>query len=147
MAGTVVVVALSGCMSRAERRELDNALDAAAVRINAKAGTLVSYEHSGGGLDGPRTLGVGTLRVGSAEEVARTQIRDVEAAGFSAHYLALPCGGQTGACSFLGQATVTDVVIETVAEDTTTRTGERIPEGTTQVIISLSANTAAARSN
>lgn len=119
--------------------ELDNALDAEAAPINAKTGTLVSYEHLGGGLDGPRTLGVITLRAGNAEEVAKAQIKDVEAAGFSANHLFLPCGGQTGACSFLGQSTVTDVMIETVAANTTTRSGLEIPPGMTGVIISLSA--------
>ncbi len=87
MTAFLVVVALTGCMSGIERRELDRDLDAAAVSINAKAGTLVSYEHTGGGLDGPRSLGVITLRAGSAEEVAKAQIKDVEAAGFSANYL------------------------------------------------------------
>lgn len=137
IAAGVFLAGLSGCA--AGLAELDNALDAEAARINAKTGTLVSYQHSGGGLDGPRTLGVITLRAGTAEEVAQAQIMDVEAAGFSAHYLHLPCGGQTGGCSFRGQSTVTDVGFETVAENTTTRSGLKIPAGMTGVIISLSA--------
>jgi len=136
LAAGVLLAGLSACTPGVA--ELDRALDAEAARVNAKTGTLVSYEHTGGGLDGPRTLGVITLRAGNAEEVARAQIKAVEAAGFSADYLHLPCGGKTGACSFYRQSRVTYVVIETVAESTATRSGLDIPLGMTGVIISLS---------
>ena len=140
-AAITLMLAVSACASRSERNNQDKALDDAAVAINAKAGKLVSYQHTGGGLDGPRTLGVLTLRAGSAVAVAEDQITDAEVAGYQ-NRSSLPCGGRTGGCGFKGPSTLPILSIETFAENTTTRTGMRIPPGITLMIITLSANTA-----
>ena len=141
LAAITLLLAVSACTSRSERNNQDKALDDAAAAINAKAGKLVSYRHTGGGLDGPRTLGVLTLRAGSAVAVAEDQIKDAEAAGYQSRS-SLPCGGRTGGCGFRAPSTLPTLSIETFAENTTTRTGMHIPPGMTLMIITLSANTA-----
>lgn len=135
-AALTLMLAVSACTSRSERNNQDKALDDAAAAINAKAGKLVTYQHTGGGLDGPRTLGVVTLRAGSAVAVAEDQIKDAEVAGYK-NRSALPCGGRTGSCGFKGPSTLPTLRIETFAENTTTRTGMHIPPGMTLMIITL----------
>lgn len=135
-AGAVVLFALSGCISEAERESLDQALDAAAARIHAKMGTLVKYDHFGGAADGPRSLIVITLRDGSAEDVAKAQINDAEAAGYKSLF-GPPCGGPTGGCGFDGPASAPSLSLETRAENATSSTGQPVPAGKTEVIISL----------
>ena len=140
-AALTLMLAVSACTSRSERNNLDKALDDAAAAINAKAGKLVSYQHTGGGLDGPRTLGVVTLRAGSAVAVAEDQVKDAEAAGYKSQSSPL-CPGRTGECGFKGPSTLPTLNIETFAENTTTRTGMHIPPGMTLMIITLVAHTA-----
>lgn len=140
-AAITLLLAVSACTSRSERNSQDKALDDAAAAINAKAGKLVSYQHTGGGLDGPRTLGIVTLRAGSAVAVAEGQIKDAEVASYQ-NRSSLPCGGRTGGCGFRGPSTLPTLSIETFAENTTTRTGMHIPAGMTGMIISLVARTA-----
>ena len=139
-AALTLMLAVSACTSRSERNNLDKALDDAAAAINAKAGKLVTYQHTGGGLDGPRALLIITLRAGSAVAVAEDQIKDAEVAGYKNRSL-LPCGGRTGGCGFREPSTLPTLGIETFAENTTTPTGMHIPAGMTGMIISLAANT------
>ena len=140
-AAITLMLAVSACTSRSQRNNQDKALDDAAAAINAKAGKLVSYQHTGGGLDGPRTLGVVTLRAGSAVTVAEAQIKDAEVAGYK-NRSPLPCGGRTGGCGFRRPTTLPTLSIETFAENTTTRTGMQIPPGMTGMIVSLVAQPA-----
>ena len=135
-AAITLLLAVSACTSRSVRNNQDKALDDAAAAINAKAGKLVTYQHTGGGLDGPRTLGIITLRAGSAVAVAEAQIKDAEAAGYK-NRSSLPCGGRTGSCGFKGPSTLPTLRIETFAENTTTPTGTHIPAGMTLMIITL----------
>jgi len=135
------MLGVSACTSTSERNNLDKALDDAAAAINAKAGKLVTYQHTGGGLDGPRTLLIITLRAGSAVAVAEDQVKDAEAAGYKNRSSPL-CGGRTGECGFRGPSALPTLNIETFAENTTTRTGIHIPPGMTAMIISLVAHTA-----
>ena len=131
-----LLLVLTACASRGERTRQEKVLDDMAKAINASAGQLVSYTHAGGGLDGPRTLGIITLRRGDEATVAKAQIDAATAAGYQ-DPPAPPYSGRGGGYGFGGPSTLPMLSIETFAENTTTRLGGHIPPGMTEVIITL----------
>jgi hypothetical protein len=116
---------------------MDKQMSAIAAKMQASAGTLVKQAYAGGGLDGPRSLSVVTLRAGDDEEVSATAIGNTEAAGYPAQRNHGPCTTATKSCLIMTPG-LPSVSIETFPAGTTFRGISRtVPSGQTGVAITL----------
>jgi hypothetical protein len=111
-------------------------LSAVADRIGARSGVVLKDRFSGGkGLNGPLTLGVITLRDGSAVEVAQAQIDAAVAAGYLDPPKP-PCPSGHG-CGFVTTPDLPMLIIVTYAAGQVIPHHGEVPAGCTGVVVSL----------
>ncbi len=107
-----------------------------AEQIGARNGVVLKDRFSGGkGLNGPLTLGIITLRDGSAADVAQAQIDAAVAAGYTDPPRP-PCASGRG-CGFVTTPGLPMVIIVTYAAGEVVPHHGVVPEGQTGVVVSL----------
>ncbi len=79
----ILVAGLSLQLAGCTNKKLQQKYSGVADRIHARDGHIVSEHFSGGGADGPFTLGIVTLRPGNPNTVAAAQAQAAEAIGYS----------------------------------------------------------------
>ena len=124
-----------GLLRRRRRRARQRQrLSAVADAIGARNGVVLKDEFSGGqGLNGPLTLGVITLRTGSAAEVSRAQIDAAVAAGYTGSPEP-PCDS---GCGFIHTPGLPMLFIKTYAAGKVIPHYGEVPSGQTGVGVSL----------
>ncbi|MFJ1764881.1 hypothetical protein ACIOD2_31460 [Amycolatopsis sp. NPDC088138] len=111
-------------------------LSVVAERIGARSGVVLKDRFSGGkGLNGPLTLGVITLRDGSAVEIAQAQIDAAVAAGYTDPPKP-PCASGRG-CGFVNTPGLPMVIIVTYSAGEVIPHHGAVPKGQTGVSVSL----------
>ncbi|WP_318306967.1 hypothetical protein [Amycolatopsis solani] len=111
-------------------------LSEVAEQIGARDGVVLKDRFSGGkGLNGPLTLGVITLRNGSAVEIAQAQIDAAVAAGYT-DPPEPPCASGRG-CGFVSTPGLPMVIIVTYEAGTVIPHHGEVPSGQTGVSVSL----------
>lgn len=107
-------------------------LSAVADRICARNGIVLKDEFSGGGLNGPLTLGVITLRNGENAEVLWAQIDAAVVAGY-----APPQRRSANGAGFVRNPGLPMLTVETFAAGTVISHHGQVPPGQTGVVVSL----------
>lgn len=115
------------------RRQRRARLSAVADRIGARNGVVLKDAFSGGGANGPLTLGVITLRDGDPAEVLRAQIDAATAGGYTNPPKYVAANG----CGFIDNPELPFLVVETYAAGKVIPLYGEVPAGRTGVVVSL----------
>jgi hypothetical protein len=138
LASVVGVLMLSSCLGGSSHAKDDAKADLStwAGKVAARDGKVVSETFGGGGLDGPYTLGVITLRDGDPMQVATAALQSAAAAGYQGSPQP-PCLEGRG-CGFTASAANPGYSLETFSSGSTVRgTDITVPAGKTAVVVTL----------